>query len=81
MTKILLICTSLCALGISACNNSNNTPIEMDDNIPIPIDSISTNDIDTITINTTDSETKKDLDKPSYTIDIELKLYKATSKK
>ena len=76
MKKILLIYTILCSIGISACNNSNNTPIEMDDNIPIPIDSISTNDIDTITINTTDSETKKDLDKPSYTIDVELPLYK-----
>ena len=71
MTKILLICTALCALGISACNNSNNTPIEMDDNIPIPIDSIATNDIDTTIINNTEAEAdKKDLDKPSYTIDI-----------
>ena len=80
MTKILLICTALCALGISACNNSNNTPIEMDDNIPIPIDSIATNDIDTTIINNTEAEAdKKDLDKPSYTIDIELPLYKFTN--
>ena len=71
MKKILLISLIASIVGImTACNNNNNTPIEMDDNIPISIDSISTNDIDTITINTTDSETKKDLDKPSYTIDI-----------
>ena len=72
MKKILLISLIASIVGImTACNNNNNTPIEMDDNIPIPIDSIATNDTDTTIINNTEAEAdKKDLDKPSYTIDI-----------
>ena len=80
MKKILLIYTILCSIGISACNNNNNTPIEVIDDTPITIDSIATNDIDTTIINNTEAEAdKKDLDKPSYTIDIELPLYKFTN--
>ena len=71
MKKILLIYTILCSIGISACNNNNNTPIEVIDDTPITIDSIATNDIDTTIINNTEAEAdKNDLDKPSYTIDI-----------
>ena len=56
---------------IVACNNNNNTPIEVVNNTPITIDSIATNDTDTTIINNTEAEAdKKDLDKPSYTIDI-----------
>ena len=71
MKKILLIYIVLYAIGISACNNNNTTPIEVIDDTPITIDSIATNDIDTTIINNTEAEAdKNDLDKPSYTIDI-----------
>lgn len=80
MKKILLIYIVLYAIGISACNNNNTTPIEVVNNTPINIDSIATNDTDTTIINNTEAEAdKKDLDKPSYTIDIELPLYKFTN--
>ena len=79
MNKRVLICTTLCAIGIGACHNSNNT-IEAADDTPITIDSIATKDTDTTIINNTEAEAdKKDLDKPSYTIDIELPLYKFTN--
>ena len=62
---------------MTACNNNNNTPKEMDDNIPISIDSISTHDTDTIIINNTEAEAdKKNLDKPPYITEIEIPLYK-----
>ena len=71
MKKILLIYIVLYAIGISACNNNNTTPIEVVNNTPINIDSIATNDTDTTIINNTEAEAdKKDLDKPSYVIDI-----------
>ena len=80
MKKTLLISLIAGIVGmISACHN-NNTPIEVVDDTPITIDSIATNDIDTTIINNTEAEAdKKDLDKPSYTIDIELPLYKFTN--
>ena len=62
---------------IVACNNNNNTPIEVIDDTPITIDSIATNDIDTTIINNTETKAdKKDLDKPSYVTEIEIPLYK-----
>ena len=77
MKKILLIYTILCSIGISACNNNNNTPIEVVDDTPITIDSIATNDTDTTIINNTEAEAnKKDLDKPPYITEIEIPLYK-----
>ena len=80
MKKTLLISLIAGIVGmISACHN-NNTPIEVVDDTPITIDSIATNDTDTTIINNTEAEAdKKDLDKPSYTIDIELPLYKFTN--
>ena len=77
MKKTLLISLIAGIVGmISACHN-NNTPIEVVDDTPITIDSIATNDIDTTIINHTEAEADKmDLDTPSYTIDIELPLYK-----
>lgn len=77
MNKILLICTTLCAIGINACHNSNNTSVEVENNTPITIDSIATNDIDTTIINNTETKAdKKDLDKPPYITEIEIPLYK-----
>lgn len=77
MKKILLIYIVLYAIGISACNNNNTTPIEVVNNTPITIDSIATNDTDTTIINNTEAEAnKKDLDKPSYVTEIEIPLYK-----
>ena len=78
MKKILLISLIASIVGImTACNNNNNTPKEMDDNIPISIDSISTHDTDTIIINNTEAEAdKKDSDKPPYITEIEIPLYK-----
>ena len=72
MKKIILISLIAGIMGmIVACNNNNNTPIEVIDDTPITIDSIATNDTDTTIINNTEAEAdKKDLDKPSYTIDI-----------
>ena len=81
MKKILLISLIASIVGImTACNNNNNTPKEMDDNIPISIDSISTHDTDTIIINNTEAEAdKKNLDKPPYITEIEIPLYKFTN--
>ena len=78
MKKIILISLIAGIMGmIVACNNNNNTPIEVIDDTPITIDSIATNDIDTTIINNTEAETdKKDLDKPSYVTEIEIPLYK-----
>ena len=80
MKKTLLISLIAGIVGmISACHN-NNTTIEAADDTPITIDSIATKDTDTTIINNTEAEAdKKDLDKPSYTIDIELPLYKFTN--
>ena len=75
--RIQIITIASIAGMIVACNNSNTSPIELENNIPITIDSIATNDTDTTTINNNEAKVdKKDLDKPSYTIDIELPLYK-----
>ncbi len=77
MKKILLICTTLCAIGINACHNSNKTPVEVESNTPIIIDSVATNDIDTTIINNIETKAdKKDLDKPPYITEIEIPLYK-----
>ena len=77
MKKILLICTTLCVIGINACHNSNKTPVEVESNTPIIIDSVATNDIDTTIINNIETKAdKKDLDKPSYVTEIEIPLYK-----
>lgn len=77
MNKRIQISTIASITGmIVACNNSNTSPIKLENNIPITINSIASKDIDTIIIT---KQMKKKLDKPSYTIDIELPLYKFTN--
>jgi hypothetical protein len=77
MNKRIQISTIASIAGmIVACNNSNTSPIKLENNIPITINSIASKDIDTTIIT---KQMKKKLDKPSYTIDIELPLYKFTN--